>query len=98
VGSAESEKYDQVLDTVFVGPVAPGQYRFVFQVRLRRGGAQGPGWRRAAQPAFKTCQQSASCACACRLAACPFMFGGLARTRRRIPQTSSSSLQTTLWA
>ena len=33
VGSAESEKYDQVLDTVFVGPVAPGQYRFVFQVR-----------------------------------------------------------------
>lgn len=32
VGSAESEKYDQVLDAVFVGPVAPGQYRFVFQV------------------------------------------------------------------
>jgi histone chaperone ASF1 len=31
VGSAESEKYDQILDTVFVGPVAPGQYRFVFQ-------------------------------------------------------------------
>lgn len=31
VGSAESEKYDQVLDAVFVGPVAPGQYRFVFQ-------------------------------------------------------------------
>ncbi|KAL4446820.1 hypothetical protein ABPG77_008064 [Micractinium sp. CCAP 211/92] len=31
VGSADSEKYDQVLDTVFVGPVAPGQYRFVFQ-------------------------------------------------------------------
>ncbi|KDD75923.1 ASF1-like histone chaperone [Helicosporidium sp. ATCC 50920] len=31
VGSAESEKYDQVLDSVFVGPVAPGQYRFVFQ-------------------------------------------------------------------
>lgn len=36
VGSAESEKYDQVLDTVFVGPVSPGQYRFVFQVRGRR--------------------------------------------------------------
>lgn len=31
VGSAESEKYDQLLDTVYVGPVAPGQYRFVFQ-------------------------------------------------------------------
>ena len=31
VGSAESEKYDQVLDAVFVGPVACGQYRFVFQ-------------------------------------------------------------------
>jgi hypothetical protein len=35
VGSAESEKYDQVLDTVFVGPVAPGQYRFVFQVGIQ---------------------------------------------------------------
>lgn len=33
VGSAESEKYDQVLDSVLVGPVVPGQYRFVFQVR-----------------------------------------------------------------
>ena len=33
VGSAESEKYDQVLDSVLVGPVFPGQYRFVFQVR-----------------------------------------------------------------
>ena len=31
VGSAESEKYDQVLYSVFVGPVAPGQYKFVFQ-------------------------------------------------------------------
>ena len=42
VGSAESEKYDQVLDAVFVGPVAPGQYRFVFQVR-RAGGGCGCG-------------------------------------------------------
>ena len=32
VGSAESEEYDQVLDSVLVGPVYPGQYRFVFQV------------------------------------------------------------------
>ncbi|KAK9858446.1 hypothetical protein WJX84_004208 [Apatococcus fuscideae] len=31
VGSAESEKYDQVLDSVLVGPVYPGSYRFVFQ-------------------------------------------------------------------
>lgn len=31
VGSAESEEYDQVLDSVLVGPVYPGQYRFVFQ-------------------------------------------------------------------
>lgn len=38
VGSAESEKYDQVLDMVYVGPVAPGQYRFVFQVRAWAGG------------------------------------------------------------
>lgn len=41
VGSADSEKYDQVLDTVFVGPVAPGQYRFVFQVR--QPGARAAG-------------------------------------------------------
>ena len=33
VGSAESEKYDQVLDSVLVGPVYPGSYRFVFQVK-----------------------------------------------------------------
>jgi hypothetical protein len=39
VGSAESEKYDQVLDSVLVGPVYPGQYRFVFQVR--GGGGRG---------------------------------------------------------
>lgn len=32
VGSAESEDFDQVLDSVLVGPVYPGQYRFVFQV------------------------------------------------------------------
>lgn len=31
VGSPESEKYDQTLDSVLVGPVAPGSYRFVFQ-------------------------------------------------------------------
>ena len=31
VGSADTEKYDQVLDSVLVGPVVPGQYRFVFQ-------------------------------------------------------------------
>jgi len=31
VGSAEDEKYDQVLDSVLVGPVVPGSYRFVFQ-------------------------------------------------------------------
>jgi len=32
VGSAESEAYDQVLDTVFVGPVPEGRHMFVFQV------------------------------------------------------------------
>jgi len=31
VGSAESEEYDQVLDTVFVGPVPEGRHMFVFQ-------------------------------------------------------------------
>ncbi len=32
VGSAESAKYDQELDSVLVGPVVRGQYRFIFQV------------------------------------------------------------------
>lgn len=32
VGSAEDEKYDQVLESVLVGPVNVGHYRFVFQV------------------------------------------------------------------
>lgn len=32
VGSAEDESFDQELDTVCVGPIHPGQYKFVFQV------------------------------------------------------------------
>ena len=32
MGSADSEDYDQVLDSVLVGPVGPGQYKFVLQV------------------------------------------------------------------
>ena len=35
VGSAESEEYDQVLDTVYVGPVPEGRHKFVFQVRIK---------------------------------------------------------------
>ncbi|XP_063219868.1 histone chaperone asf1-like [Bacillus rossius redtenbacheri] len=31
VGSAESEAFDQVLDTVYVGPVPQGRHKFVFQ-------------------------------------------------------------------
>ncbi|KAG7177660.1 Histone chaperone asf1-like [Homarus americanus] len=31
VGSAESENYDQTLDTVYVGPVPEGKHMFVFQ-------------------------------------------------------------------
>ncbi|KAF4517945.1 hypothetical protein B566_EDAN005311 [Ephemera danica] len=31
VGSAESEDYDQVLDTILVGPVPEGRHMFVFQ-------------------------------------------------------------------
>lgn len=31
VGSAESSKYDQTLDTVLVGPVVAGSYKFVFE-------------------------------------------------------------------
>ena len=37
VGSAEDNRHDQVLDSVLVGPVAVGQYRFVFQ-------ANPPNW------------------------------------------------------
>jgi hypothetical protein len=32
VGSAEDEKYDQTLESVLVGPVNMGSFRFVFQV------------------------------------------------------------------
>jgi hypothetical protein len=35
VGSAEDSRYDQVLDSVLVGPVQAGPFRFVFQVRAR---------------------------------------------------------------
>lgn len=31
VGSAENEKYDQVLESVFVGPVQTGTFRFILQ-------------------------------------------------------------------
>ena len=31
VGSAESEKFDQVLDSVLVGPVYAGNYKFIFE-------------------------------------------------------------------
>ncbi|XP_017787139.1 PREDICTED: histone chaperone asf1b [Nicrophorus vespilloides] len=31
VGSAESEEYDQVLDSVFVGPIPEGKHMFMFQ-------------------------------------------------------------------
>ena len=32
VGAAESEEYDQTLDSVLVGPVPAGKHMFVFQV------------------------------------------------------------------
>lgn len=32
VGSAESDTYDQVLDSVLVGPVPIGRHTFVFEV------------------------------------------------------------------
>lgn len=34
VGSAESSEYDQVLDSIMVGPVPVGVNKFVFAVRL----------------------------------------------------------------
>ena len=32
VGSAESSAHDQILDTIYVGPVPEGRHMFVFQV------------------------------------------------------------------
>lgn len=32
VGSAETEKYDQILDSIMVGPVPVGVNKFVFEV------------------------------------------------------------------
>lgn len=34
VGSAESEEYDQVLDTIYVGPIPEGKHMFVFEVSM----------------------------------------------------------------
>lgn len=34
VGSAESEEHDQILDSVFVGPIPEGKHMFVFQVSM----------------------------------------------------------------
>ena len=34
VGSAESEEYDQTLDTIVVGPIVAGKHMFVFEVRI----------------------------------------------------------------
>nr|ACO51771.1 Histone chaperone ASF1A [Aquarana catesbeiana] len=38
VGSAESEEYDQVLDSVLVGPVPAGRHMFVFQADAPNAG------------------------------------------------------------
>lgn len=35
VGSAEDETYDQLLESVLVGPVNVGNYRFVFEVLIQ---------------------------------------------------------------
>lgn len=34
VGSAESEEHDQILDTIYVGPVPEGRHMFVFEVLI----------------------------------------------------------------
>lgn len=38
VGSAESEEFDQILDSVLVGPVPAGRHMFVFQVSRKMPG------------------------------------------------------------
>lgn len=42
VGSAESEEFDQILDSVLVGPVPAGRHMFIFQVRKTRPEALAP--------------------------------------------------------
>lgn len=42
VGSAESEEFDQILDSVLVGPVPAGRHMFIFQVRKTRPEASTP--------------------------------------------------------
>ena len=37
VGSAESEDFDQTLDTVVVGPIIAGKHMFVFEVSCSSG-------------------------------------------------------------
>jgi len=44
VGSAESEKHDQVLDCVMVGPVVAGKFKFVFQARCDPSGIPCACW------------------------------------------------------
>ena len=34
VGAAESEDFDQTLETILVGPVPGGRHKFVFQVSI----------------------------------------------------------------
>lgn len=34
VGSAESNAYDQVLDSILVGPVLEGRHKFIFEVNI----------------------------------------------------------------
>jgi len=36
VGSAESEEFDQVLDTIYVGPIPEGRHMFAFQVKRHK--------------------------------------------------------------
>lgn len=43
VGSAESEEFDQILDSALVGPVQAGRHMFIFQVRKTRPKALAPG-------------------------------------------------------
>ena len=48
VGSAESSAHDQVLDTIYVGPVPEGRHMFVFQV------GRWDAWKIFPRPAIKS--------------------------------------------
>lgn len=93
VGSAESEKYDQELDSVLVGPVVRGQYRFIFQVRCHP--CIGPLHTAPNGDPFVPDVQAVL---VCMRGCASQQIGDLVCHDRRTPRTPASCRRRTLWA